>query len=155
IKRSVASFFKHLSNKNIKIIINSCDPNISADYIIKKCKLKENAAADPDEYQSSYFTEKSEKVEPSLPADVFTDGKIHSVSKLMYSAEKISRALNTIPLIEYALTFAGAILIAVPALTGSISIVGNIYVLIIKIICPVLCVLIPAVLPERKQPKEK
>ncbi len=150
IKRSTASFFKYLSERNIKIIVNSCDPNITTDYITKKCRLSQGSVTTLDEFQSSYFTEKSDKVESSLPADVFTDGKLTSISKLMTSSAHVAKSLDTLPLVVYAFSFIGALCIAIPALSGSVYIIGNLFVFIIKAICSILCILIPSVLPERK-----
>lgn len=149
IRRSVASFFKYLAEKNISVLIHSSDPNITPAYIEKKCKLPKGSVASPSEPEAAYFRDKASKTETALECDVFTDGKISSLFALFRSAYKLEQTIGILPTMILILSFAGALLVAVPVLSGNIEAVGSLYIMIIKIICTVLAVAVPSLISRK------
>ncbi len=134
VKRSVAKFFKYLAKKNLNIIFYSCDPNISAEFIEKKCRLNKGTVVRLNETETAYFKDKNSKSENTLPAQVFTDGKISSVEELIKNSYYLTACINALPLIIFALSGLGALAVAVPVLTGSFAVVGNLYIMAVKLV---------------------
>lgn len=134
IKRNVAAFFKYLTANDIKIVIHSSDPNITSAYITKKCKLSEDSVFETDDAEAAYFTDKSSRTESALPADVFTDGSITALSALVRNAFTLRKTINILPFIVYILSAICAILIIAPAFLGSVSVLGNAYLIIMRVI---------------------
>lgn len=133
IKRSVSAFFKHLTANGIKLVIHSADPNINPEYIAKKCKLKPDNVFETGDAEGSYFLDKEKKTETALPADVFTDGKISSISTLVRSAFSLTKSINLLPFAVYILSAISALLIICGLFLGSAEAIGNLYVLILRI----------------------
>ncbi len=134
IRRNVAAFFKYLTANDIKIVIHSSDPNITSAYITKKCKLDEDSVIETDDAEAAYFTDKSSRTESALPADVFTDGSITALSGLVRNAFTLSKTINILPFIVYILSAVCAILIIAPAFLGSVAVLGNAYLIIMRVI---------------------
>ena len=132
IKRSVAAFFKNLAANGIKIVIYSADPNITPEYIQRKCKLPSETVFETGSAEASYFTDKNLKTESALPADAFSDGNIDSVAYLFRKAFRLNKAIYTLPFVNYMMSALCALLIICPLFLGSASILGNLYILILK-----------------------
>ncbi len=132
IKRSIAAFFKALAANSIKIVIYSSDPNITPDYIKRKCKLPEDSVFETGSAEASYFTDKNIKTETALPADVFTDGSIGSVAYLFRKAFRLNKAIYTLPFVNYIMSALCALLIICPLFLGSAAMIGNLYIIILK-----------------------
>lgn len=133
IRRNVAAFFKYLTANDIKIVIHSSDPNITAAYIAKKCKIPEDSVIETDDAEASYFTDKSSRTESALPADVFTDGSITALSGLVRNAFSLNKIINILPFVIYILSAICAILIIAPAFLGSVAAIGNAYIIIMRV----------------------
>lgn len=151
IKRSVSTFLKYLSKKGIKAVIYSADPNITGAYIEKKCKLKKDSVLEMTSIEGAYFRDTTSKIQNAVPADVFTDGKITSVAKLMRRAFALTAIRDFLPLLIYALSAVGAVVIAVPIFSGNIQIINNWYLLLIKLIGFATGVLIPSVYAKQNK----
>ena len=149
IRRSMASFFRYLTAKDIAILIHSSDPNINADYIEKKCKLPKDSVSALNDTESSYFRDKAQKTETSLEADVFTNGKPASLFALLKSAFRLDNATGIMPSMIFILALVGALAVSVPALLGSYAAVGSLYIIIIKIVCTVLTAAIPLLISKK------
>lgn len=132
IKRSVAAFFKNLAANGIKIVIYSADPNITPEYIQRKCKLPSETVFATGSAEASYFTDKNLKTEPALPADAFSDGNIDSVAYLFRKAFRLNKAIYTLPFVNYMMSALCALLIICPLFLGGATILGNLYILILK-----------------------
>lgn len=133
IKRSVAAFFKYLTANGIKLIIHSSDPNITSAYITKKCKLGKETIFETSDAEALYFMDKEKKTETALPADVFTDGSMVALSKLIRNGFYLKKAINTLPLIIYTLSAISVLLIAIPIFLGAASTISSIYIAIIRL----------------------
>ncbi len=132
IKRSVSALLKYLASKNITPVIYSCDPNVTTDFIAKKCKLPSDAICASDESEGAYLQDKAAKTQPALPADVFTDGSLTALSAVIRSAFKLNTYIEILPYIMYAVSALNVILIAAPMLLGNAFTVSNIYILLIR-----------------------
>lgn len=150
IKRSVSAFFKYLAGKGIAVAIYSADPNISSAYLAKKCRLRETDILETDDMTAAYFRDRESKVESALPADVFTDGQISSLFALMRKAFVLVSISRDLPVILYALCAIGALLVAVPVFLGGVSLIGNVYLLLIQVISFALGIGITAVFARQK-----
>lgn len=151
IKRSISAFLKYLSKKGISTIIYSADPNITAAYIEKKCRLKKDSVLEMTSIEGAYFRDAASKTQNSVSADVFTDGKITSVSKLIRMAFTLTSIRDFLPLFIYALSAVGAVLITIPIFIGSIQSISNLYLLFIKLVGFVLCVLFTSIYAKRNK----
>lgn len=149
IKRSVATFFRYLADKDISILIHSADPNITPEYIEKKCRLEKESVFALSETESTYFRDKAQKTESSLEADVFTDGKPLSIFALLRSAYRLDQAAGLLPTMVLVLALIGAFAVSLPALLGNIIFVGNLYIIILKIVCTVLTVAVPLLISKK------
>ena len=149
IRRSVASFFRYLTSKEIAILVHSSDPNINPDYIEKKCKLPKGSVSALRDAEGSYFRDKSQRTETSLEADVFTNGKPASLFALLKSAFRLDSASGIMPSMIFILALVGALAVSVPALLGSYAAVGSLYIIIIKIVCTVLTAAIPLLVSKK------
>lgn len=149
VRRSVSAFFKYLASKDISILIHSSDPNVNPAYIEKKCKLEKNSVSALSEAESAYFRDKSMKTESVLDADVFTDGKLSSISALLKAAFRLSQASSLLPAIIFICILAGALAVAVPALLNNVALTGNLYIIIIRIICTVITAAVPVLISEK------
>ncbi len=150
IKRSVANFLKYISGKGLKIIIHSCDPNITSGFVEKKCRLQKESVIKIEETETAYFKDKASKMESSLPAEVFTDGKIASLELLLKNAFTLEKSANTLPVIMFMLSVFSALAVAVPALLGNIGVVGNVYIVILRLISLLLGIGVPILLFKEK-----
>lgn len=149
IRRSVAAFFKYLASKDISVLIHSSDPNITPAYIEKKCKLEANSVFALNDTESAYFRDKAMKTESVLNADIFTDGKLSSIFALMKSSFRLSQASALLPTMMFIFIIAGALAVAVPALLSNIYLTGNLYIIIIRIICTAVTAAVPILLSEK------
>lgn len=143
IKRSVSAFFKYLVQKNISILIHSSDPNIVPEYIEKKCRIPKGSVSALTETEALYFRDKSAKTESSLPADVFTDGKISSLFALLKSAGRLEKIAGILPPIFFALSLAGALAVAIPIILSGNATTGNLYIILLRIICTAVATAVP------------
>lgn len=134
IKRSVAAFFKYLTSNGIKIVIHSSDPNITPVYIMKKCKLENDTVFETENAEAAYFSDKEKRTETALPADVFTDGSITALSYLIRNAFTLTKIINILPFVIYIMSAVCALLIAAPVFLGSAASIGNVYIVILRII---------------------
>ncbi len=134
IKRSVSALIKYLISKKIKPVIYSCDPNVTAEFIAKKCKIRTSDIFELDESESAYMKATSLKTETALPADVFTNGKLSSLSSLIRYGFALNSFIETLPFMIYAFIAINAIAIAAPFLLGNVFAVSNIYILLIRIV---------------------
>lgn len=134
IKRSVSAFFKYLTANSVNLVIHSADPNITPEYIAKKCKIKPDTVFETGDAEGAYFLDKEKKTETALPADVFTDGKMSSISTLVRKAFLLTRGINILPFAVYILSAVSALLIIFPLFLGAESIIGSLYILIIRIL---------------------
>lgn len=132
IRRSVAAFFKSLSANSISIVLYSVDPNLTPEYITKKCKLQKDSVFATGSAEASYFTDKATRTQSALPADVFSDGTVNSVANLFRKAFKISKAIYILPFVSYIMSALCAFLIICPLFLGSASLLGNFYIIILK-----------------------
>ncbi len=132
IKRSVAAFFKNLSANSINIVLYSVDPNLTPEYITKKCKLPENSVFATGSAEASYFIDKATRTQSALPADIFSDGTVNSVANLFRKAFKISKAIYILPFVSYIMSALCAFLIICPLFLGSAGILGNLYIITLK-----------------------
>lgn len=139
IQRSISAFLKYLSKKNIKAVVYSADPNITGEYIEKKCKLKKGSVVGMTAIEAAYFRETEAKPQTSVPADVFTNGKITSQMKLIRSAFSLASVRDFLPLMIYAACAVGLILLVIPVFADKIHSIGNIYILIIRAVSIILC----------------
>lgn len=150
VKRSVAKFFKYLAKKNVDIIFYSCDPNITDLFVEKKCRLSKGTVLKLNATETAYFCDKNSKTENSLPAQVFTDGKISSVEQLLMSAYHLSACINLLPIIIFAVLFLSAVAVAIPVIAGNTAIVNNVYIMIVKLIGLLVGIGIPMILFREK-----
>ncbi|MBQ8210789.1 MAG: hypothetical protein IJZ35_09420 [Clostridia bacterium] len=150
IKRNVASFFKYLVKKDINIIVHSCDPNITAEFVEKKCKLKSGTVAVLNETETAYFKDKTAKTENALPACVFTDGKLASVASLFRSAYFLASASDLLPVIIFVLSVISAVAVAIPVIAGNMLTLGNLYVVIIKLLSIAIGIVVPIIAFKEK-----
>ena len=150
VKRSVSTFFKYLAKKQIDIIVYSCDPNITSDYIAKKCRIKNDNVIRLNETETAYFKDKNSKTETSLPAQVFTDGKTESVFALFKKAFFLSKTANILPVIVFALLVINALAVAIPVILGSIVTLSNVYVVIMKLISVAAGIGVPILIYKEK-----
>ncbi len=134
IKRSVSAFLKFLSEKGISIVIHSSDPNITPSFIAKKCRIDEKMIFAAETNESAYLRAIESRTESLIPADVFTDGNINTVSALIRNAFKLKSYIDLLPLVVYAFSVVSALIIAVPVLLGSIMSISNLYIILIRII---------------------
>lgn len=134
IKRSVSAFMKFLSEKGIRIVIHSSDPNITPAFIAKKCKIDESMIYAAETSEAAYLRTIGNKTESSIPADVFTDGNINTVSALVRNAFRLKSYIDLLPLVVYAFSVVSALIIAAPVLLGSIMSISNLYVMLIRIV---------------------
>lgn len=134
IKRSVAAFFKYLTSNGIKLVIHSSDPNITPAYIIKKCKLAEDTVFETENAEAAYFADKEKRTESALPADVFTDGSITALSNLIRNAFTLNKIINILPFVIYMTSAVCALLIAAPVFLSSAASIGNVYIVLLRII---------------------
>lgn len=132
IKRSIASFFKYITSKNMSVIIHSADPNITPEYVEKKCKIKKGSIKVLPDSEAAYFRDKGEKTEVSLFSDAFTDGKLSSLLLLIKSAYKLDKISSTLSLIVFILSLANALIVSLSTLLGSFEIIGNLYILLLQ-----------------------
>ena len=151
IKRNVSNFIKYLVKKDMNIIIHSADPNITAEYVEKKCKLKSGSVSVLNETETAYFKDKASKTETVLPAYMFTDGKIASVAQLFRAAYFLSASVNLLPVIIFALCVAAALAVAIPVISGSMWAAGNLYIIIIRLISLAVGAGIPVIACKDKQ----
>lgn len=151
IKRSVAAFFKYLSKKGIKLIVYSSDPNITAPYIEKKCKLDSGSVFEMNDAQSSYFRDKQKKTETSVSAEPFTDGNLSSAFTLFKSAYALTGIKNFLPMLIYALSAVSAVITALLIFSGCIGAVNNLYIIIFKIICFAASVIAAAIYSKKEE----
>lgn len=153
IKRSVAAFFKNLVSNGIKIVIHSSDPNITPEYITKKCKLPKGFVFKTGPAEASYFMDKDTRTEAALPADVFTDGSVGSVAYLFRKAFKLSKAIYILPFVNYIMSALCALLIICPLFLGSAAILGNLYIIILKAVSFVTAVVTLLLLSKKQEEK--
>lgn len=132
IKRSVSAFLRYLEGRNIHFVVHSSDPNITPAFIAKKCKLKESGITAAETAEAAYLRDKESKTAAAMPADVFTDGKLTSLSVLIRSAFSLKKVIDILPLAVYALSAINALLIAAPILLGSVQSISNIYIILIR-----------------------
>ncbi len=135
IKRSVSALLKYLAAENKKIVIYSCDPNVDEEYISKKCRLTSDKIAQLGTAEASYFRDKDAKTDSALPADVFTNGSLSSLFMLLRRSRSLNRIINNLPAVIYVLSAVSALLVAVPAVSGDISVIGSAYIFVIKVMC--------------------
>lgn len=150
IKRSVSAFLRYLENKNIRFVVHSSDPNITPSFIAKKCKLNEDSITAAETSESAYLRDKASKTASAMPVDVFTDGRLTSLSALIRSAFSLKKLIETLPLMVYAFSAISALLISVPMLTGSAFIVSNIYIILIRAV-GIIAVTVLGALQTKKQ----
>lgn len=150
IKRSVSNFFKYLAKKHIDILVYSCDPNITGEYIAKKCKLKNEVVVRLNETETAYFKDKNSKTESSLPAQVFTDGNPTSVFAVFKNAFFLSKVTNVLPLVVFALLVINALLITIPVILGNILALNNVYVMVMKAISVLIGIGVPMFIFKEK-----
>ncbi len=134
IKRSVSAFIKFLAEKGISIVIHSADPNITPAFIAKKSKIKEDMIFAAETGEAAYLRAIENKTESLIPADVFTDGSMNTLSALIRNAFRLRSYIDLLPLVVYAFSVVSALLIAAPVLLGSIMSISNLYILIIRIV---------------------
>lgn len=132
IKRSVSAFLRYLENKNIHFVVHSSDPNITPSFIAKKCKLKESGITAAETAEAAYLRDKESKTAAAMPADIFTDGRLTSLSVLIRSAFSLKKFIEMLPLAVYAISAINALLIAAPMLLGSVLSISNIYIILIR-----------------------
>ena len=134
IKRSVAAFFKYLTSNGIKIVIHSSDPNITPEYITKKCKLGSKNIFETTDAETLYFLDKEKRTETAMPADVFTDGSIGALSKLMRSSFCLNKIFNTLPMVVYTLSAISILLITLTVFLGSALTISNLFIIVLRIV---------------------
>lgn len=132
IKRSVSAFLRYLETKNISFIVHSSDPNITPAFIAKKCKLKQDGIKAAESNEAAYLRDKESKTASAMPADVFSDGRLTSLSALIRSAFALKKIIDMLPLAVYAFSAMSALLITAPILLGSSFSISNIYIILIR-----------------------
>lgn len=151
IKRSVSVFLKYLSQKGIKPIIYSSDPNITAPYIEKKCRLKKGTTEELTSVEASYFRDALAKTQKNVPADTFTDGKLTSMARLFKGAFALTAVQEMLPLILYAVSVLSAVILTIPIFTGSVHMINNFYIILIKLTGFALSALLASLYAKRNQ----
>lgn len=134
IRRSVSAFLKFLAEKGISIVIHSSDPNITPAFIAKKSRINENMIYAAETQEAAYLRAIESKTESLIPADVFTDGNLNTLSALVRNAFRLRSYIDLLPLVVYAFSVVSALLIAAPVLLGSIMSISNLYILLIRIV---------------------
>ena len=150
IKRSVSAFLRYLSNKDIRFIVHSSDPNITPAFIAKKCKLDESSITAAEDTECAYLRDKESKTASAMPVDAFTDGKLTSLSVLIRSAFSLRKLIEMLPLAVYAFSAISALLVSAPMLTGSAFMVSNIYIILIRAV-GIVAVTVLGALQTKKQ----
>ncbi|MBR5233439.1 MAG: hypothetical protein IKW03_04445 [Clostridia bacterium] len=134
IKRSVSAFLKFLSEKGIRIVLHSSDPNITPAFIAKKCRISEKMIHSAETSEAAYLLATENRTESLIPADVFSDGNINTVSALVRNAFRLRSYIDLLPLVVYAFSVISALIVAAPVLLGGIMSISNIYIIIIRIV---------------------
>lgn len=150
VRRSVSKFIKYLAKKNIDIIVHSCDPNITADYIAGKCKVQMNSVARLNETETAYFKAKKSKTETALPAEIFTDGKTASLFAMFKNAFYLASSANALPMIIFAVSVVSLAAVAVPVMLGSIQMLNNAYIVLVKLISSAIGIAVPMIIYKEK-----
>ncbi len=150
IKRSVSAFLRYLESKNIRFVVHSSDPNITPSFIAKKCRLNENSITAAETAEGAYLRDKECKTASALPVDVFTDGRLTSLSVLIRSAFSLRKLIESLPLAVYAFSAISALLVSAPMLTGSAFIVSNLYIILIRAV-GIVAVTVLGALQTKKQ----
>lgn len=132
IRRTAATFFKALAKKEISIVIHSSDPNITPEFITKKCKLKSGYVLGVDNAESAYLNDKIDTVDTALEADVFTDGSIAAISKLFEDAQYITNSNSSMTFALSIMSLLCVLLVIVSIFIGNGP--GNIFLLFIKLL---------------------
>ncbi len=155
IPRSTSSLFKYLAKNGISILIHSCDPNITDEYIAKKCRIDKSLVFILDDAQSAYFKDKESKTESSVPCDVFTNGKLSALFALMKSAVTLKKVSFVLSTVAFALSAIAALAVAITVLISDISNINNAYIIILNIICTLSAIVFPAAAAKKEKNKKQ
>ena len=143
ISRSTSKFLKYLSSCGVCIMVSTNDPNITEEFIMKKCRLPENTVRIIGAGGSREINKRASVVHNFVPVGAVYSGQIRSLASVYdscFTLEECRRMSDAFTIAGNVLGFAISVAFCV---FGSFASLTNVRLVVFLLILDIICVLLP------------